>query len=209
MTKDDFTNIEKRVSSVLLFLIFHEVCGHFKTNINNQNIENSPSYHFDENLNLIYTEFGIQDSGFMYESLLTGNIIDSRKLLLDPKSTQLLDVNLYIQDNFNALKTIIDGFNPKITSNNPKYKYDDKKRPKKDDYETGKVEYDELKKLPESLRIELKEAEKNLDNATYHSLFPLFRIPKGMTAEEFKNILEDNVVYQKFLKLQPRKGEKY
>ena len=71
--------------------MFHEICGHFKTNINNQSIENSPNYHFDENLNLIYREFGHEDSGYIFESILTGNIINSRAMLQDIKSEELLD----------------------------------------------------------------------------------------------------------------------
>ena len=207
MNKIDFTNIEKRLTSVFLFLIFHEICGHFKTNINNQ-LENSPSYHLDENLNLIFTLFGIHDSGFIFESLLTGNIISCRKLILDKKSEDLLDIKLYTQDNFNDLKKKIDEFNPKITTINPKFRYDDKKKPANSD-DDRESNYDEIKELPEELKIKLKEAEKDLDNSTYHSLFPLFKIPNGMTADEFKNILKNNVVYQKFMKLQPGEGEKY
>ena len=204
MTKIDFTNIERRLSSVFLILLYREVCGYFKTNINNQQLENSQSYHLDENLNLIYTEFGKHDSGFIFESLLTESIIDSRKLLLDKKSGDLLDIKLYIQDNFDDLKKIIEEFNPKITTNKPIYKYDDKQRPINDKNETWKVDEEEL---PESLKIKLNEVEKNLDDYTYHSLFTLFKIPKGMTEDKFKRLLKDNSVYKKFLKVQPKDGE--
>jgi len=63
--------------------------------------------------------------------------------------------------------------------------------------------------LPTYLKIKLKEVEKNLDNHTYHSLFPLFKIPEGMTADKFKKLLKNNKVYKKFLSVQPKEGEKY
>ena len=148
MTRIDFTNIEKRLTSIFLFLIFHEICGHFKTNISNNQIENSPSYHLDENLNLIFTIFGMYDSGFIFESLLTGNIIDCKKLLLDKKSEKLLDIKLYIQDNFNDLKKLIEEFDPKVTTTNPKFRYDDKKKPTNNYFEDRVSNDDELKELP-------------------------------------------------------------
>ena len=209
MTRIDFTNIEKRLTSIFLFLIFHEICGHFKTNISNNQIENSPSYHLDENLNLIFTIFGMHDSGFIFESLLTGNIIDCKKLLLDKKSEELLDIKLYIQDNFNDLKKLIEEFDPKVTTTNPKFRYDDKKKPTNSYFEDRESNDDELKELPKDLRIKIKEAEKDLDNYNYHSLYPLFKIPEGMSEDKFKKILKDNVVYQKFMRSLPGKGEKY
>ena len=124
MDKIDYTGIEKRLSAVILFLIFHEVCGHFKTNINNQLIENSPGYHLDENLNLIFREFGYEDSGLIFESILTGNVINCRDMMENPKSEELFDVKFYIQENFDELKKKIEEFSPKITLNRPKIKYE-------------------------------------------------------------------------------------
>ena len=63
--------------------------------------------------------------------------------------------------------------------------------------------------MPKDLRIKIKEAEKDLDNYNYHSLYPSFKIPEGMSVDKFKKILKDNVVYQKFMRSLPGKGEKY
>ena len=206
MDKIDFTNIEKRLSSLILFLIFHEVCGHFKTNINNQLIENSPSYHLDENLNLIYRDFGLEDSGFIFESILTGNVIDCNAMLKDPKSEELFDIKLYIQDNFTELQKKIEEFSPNITTNTPKVKYDDKTKKTSDITKTIQTGNDEL---PQELIDKLNEVEKNLDKYNYNRLYPIFRVPEGMTKQRFKELLKDNVVYKKFLKVLPADDEKY
>ena len=44
---------------------------------------------------------------------------------------------------------------------------------------------------------QLEEAEKNLDDYNYHSLFPLFKIPDNMISEELDEILKNNKVYKK------------
>ena len=205
MDKIDFT-FEKRISAVFLFLIFHEVCGHLKTNINNQAITDSPGHYLDENLNLIYTELSDSDSGFILESILTKNIMNCRLMLSEPKTEDLLDLKLYIQENFDDLKKKVEEFSPKIIIKNPQFKYDDKK---KTNIINNRDELYETKELPKSFIDKLKEVEKNLDQYNYHSLYPLFKIPKGMNEAKFKKLLEDNPVYQKYKKSCPKNGDKY
>ena len=55
----------------------------------------------------------------------------------------------------------------------------------------------------------LKEVEKDLENYNYHSLYPLFKIPNDMSPEEFKELLKDNPVYKKFMKVLPDEYKKY
>ena len=193
--------------TIFLFLIFHEVCGHLKTNLNN--ITNSPPYHIDENLNLIFTEFNNNDSGFIFESMLIGNAINSENLLANKNSNELFNMQLYIKDNFNDLKKKVNEFNPKITYSKPIRKYLDKKKPK-DINEKKEIIYKEkIHKLPESFMEKLKEVEKDLENYNYHSLYPLFKIPNDMSPEEFKELLKDNPVYKKFMKVLPDEYKKY
>ena len=193
--------------TIFLFLIFHEICGHLKSNLNN--IKNSPSYHIDENLNLIYTDFNNNDSGFIFESMLIGNIINSENLIANKNSNELFNIHYYIKDNFNDLKKKVKEFNPEITYSKPIRKYFDKKKPKGVNEGKEKICEEKIHKLPESFMKKLKEVEKNLENYNYHSLFPLFKIPNGMSFEEFKELLKDNPVYQKFMKVLPDEYKKY
>ena len=66
--KSEIIESSNALPAIFLFLIFHELCGHLKSNISN--IINSPSYHIDENLNLIFTDFGYNDSGFFLKVCL-------------------------------------------------------------------------------------------------------------------------------------------
>lgn len=207
--KKDYLNIKSflaRITSAFLFLVFHELCGHLKSNINN--IQNSPNYHLDNEFNLIYTDFGIKDSGYTFESILAGNIINTSVLVSDNKAEKLCNINLYAQDNFNDLKKIINEFPKKILLNKTSYKYSDKTKLKERDKEEEKDE--KINELPESFLLELEEVQQNLDNyKTYQSLYPLFRIPKGMTIEKFNELLKNNIVFKKFMKFQPNEDEKY
>ena len=62
----DCLNIKKgkidNATTTILFLIFLEICGHFKTNINN--LENTPSQFYDYEYKIITYKLGeISDSG--------------------------------------------------------------------------------------------------------------------------------------------------
>ena len=129
-------------------------------------------------------------------------------MLSDPKSEELFDYKLYIQENFNDLQKKIEEFSPAITIKNPITKYDDKKHKKISDNNNNNDKY-EIKELPQSFLNKLKEAGKNLDQYNYHSLYPLFKIPEGMSSAKFKALLKDNPVYKKFKNSFPKKGDKY
>ena len=40
-------------------------------------------------------------------------------------------------------------------------------------------------------------------------MFPLFKIPKGISVTKFKELLKDNPVYKKYLRVKPDEDEKY
>lgn len=205
MERNDYFNFNSslpRITSGFLFLVFHELCGHLKSNINNN--QNSPNYYLDSNLNLIYT-----DSGYTFESILAGNIINTSVLISDEKADKLSNINLYTQENFNDLQNLINEFPKKILLNKTTYKYSDKTKPG-DNNEEEEENVMKNNELPESFLKELEEVQKNLDNyKTYHSLYPLFRIPKGMSVEKFNELLKNNIVFKKFMKFQPNEDEKY
>ena len=203
MTDNDF-KFEKRISTISLFLLFHEICGHFKTNMNNNKILlNSPNYSFDKNLNLIFTEFGKNDSGYIFEIILAGNIVDAKLMMSNEKAEDLFNINYYIQNNFDELKSKINEFKPSIIYEKEKSINTDNKKEK--DNSKKNIE----KKLSKEFIDELKEIEKNLDDYNYNTLFPFFCISKNMSQEEFNKLLKGNIVYEKFMKIVSNKDVNY
>ena len=205
MNDDDF-KIERRISTITLFLIFHEACGHFKTNMNNNKILlNSPNYSFDKNLNLIFTEFGKNDSGYIFEIILAGNIINVKSMMLNEKAEDLFNIKYYIKNNFDELKSKINEFKPAIIDKNKfcfcKYSEKEKSIKYHSIKETEEIEKNIEKYFSKEFVEKLKEIEKNLDNYNYNTLFPFFRVPKTMTQKTFNDLLKGNIVYEKFMKI--------
>ena len=187
-------NIKVKLQTAFLFLIFHEVCGHLKTNINN--IELSPVHYLNNDLNIIFTNFKKADSGFIFEHILTNNAIDLKMIIQEEFAEQLFDVKYYIQKDFNDLREKINIISPKILY----YPETDKIVNKKKSNSKSEVKSN-LKRLPDFLARKLEEAEENLEEYNYHRLFPLFKVPDNMTPTEFDDILKNNRVYKKFMKI--------
>ena len=214
INSDNDFKFSKRISSICLFLIFHEICGHLKTNMNNNKpIINSPGYYIDNNLNLIFTDFGINDSGYIFESILVVDIINVSSMISNPKSEDLFNIKYYIQENFDELKTKLKEFNPPIISNKNSLfvKYSDKTKPiNVDIYKEKKYSEKNLEeKLPKEFIEKLKEVEKNLDKYNYNTLFPIFKVPKNMSKKEFNKLLKGNPVYEKLMKIYSNNDEKH
>ena len=187
------SNINNKLKTSFLFLIFHELCGHLKTNINNEEL--SPRYYIDNDLNLIFTNFSKADSGFIFEHILTNNCISLQNIINEEHFEDLFDLKYYIQDNFDELKNKIKQFSKSI-------RFSSKLNPEEKKFRhISEVDKNPLTKLPDSMVKLLEEAEENLDKYNYHSLFPLFKIPNNMSSEEFDDILKNNRVYKKFKKI--------
>ena len=191
LAEDDFNkkNIRKIMAAAFLFLFFHEFCGHFKTHINNQD---SSKHYINNDLNLMFLNFKRIDSGFLFEHILTNNYIDLKMVIQVENSEELFDSKYYIQENFNELREKIDKISSTIL-----YIENEKKKFSK----ISEEKKNSLKGLPEELIIKLEEASKNLDEYNYNRLYPIFKIPDNMTSEEFDEILKDNIVYKKFMKI--------
>ena len=189
--KDVYKNINKRLQAAFLFLIFHELCGHFKTHINNNKL--SPRHYFNNDLTLILSTFKKVDSGFIFECILANDCIDLSCIIEGEGSEELLDVKYYTQKNFKELNDKINQLSKNVLYG-PESSIDEKKKSKNN----SKGEKSSLKGLPDHLIKKLEEAEKNIDNYGYHQLYPLFKIPENMTSEHFDEILKNNLVYKKF-----------
>ena len=68
-----FTN-EANVTVVSFFLIFHEICGHLKTGINND--KDTPKKNYSENLEIMTNSEILSDSGFIFEKFLCGSSVN-------------------------------------------------------------------------------------------------------------------------------------
>ena len=200
----EFLKLEKKISILFLFLIFHEICELFKTHLNNNN--DSPFHFLDDDLNLIYKEFDKCDSGNNFEFILTGNFINPGVIIKSNDSEKLFDIKYYIQPNFNELKNILNKLPSNIMDESVFFNNNDKTIVSRN-FEEKKQS--KTKKLPDWFMKRLNEAEKNLNRHNYNSLFPLFEIPKEISREEFHELLKDNIVYQKFLKVLPPDDIKY
>ena len=206
MVDEEFNSPEliKRISTSFLFLIFHELGGHFKTHLNN--IILSPFHFIDDNLNLIYKEFNKRDSGNIFEYILTGHIINPKKIIKSEGDEELFDLKYYIQPNFNDLKQKLNNLSSNIFEQSISDNTSNKTK-KFGKFEKNKK--NKIEKLPDWFMERLNEAEKNLNDYNYHSLFPLFEIPQGISRSKFDELLKDNIVYKKFLKCLPPDDYRY
>ena len=197
LAEDGFNkkNTRKKMATAFLFLFFHEFCGHFKTHINNN--QDSPKHYINNDLNLMFLNFQRIDSGFLFEHILTNNYIDLKMVIQVENSEELFDSKYYIQENFNELREKID----KISSNILYIPKQNLENEKKKFSKISEEKKNSLKGLPEELIIKLEEVSKNLDEYNYNRLYPIIKIPDNMTSEEFDEILKDNIVYKKFMKI--------
>ena len=192
--KGAYKNINKRLETAFLFLIFHEFCGHFKTHINNNIL--SPKYYLNNDITLVLSTFIKADSGFIFEHILTNTIIDLKSIIQEENSVDLLNVKYYTQINFKDLNDKIEQL-----SNNILFEPESSKDEKKKSKDNSNGEKSSLKGLPDDLIKKLEEAEKNIDNYGYRQLYSLFKIPDNMTLEQFEEILKNNFVYKKFKRI--------
>ena len=110
---------KKNLTAAIIFLYFHEFCGHSKTHSNND--EKTPRYIYSQELELINfgDKFDKIDSGFIIEYILTGDSISIETIYNSDNSIKLLNRDLYIKNNFNDLKIILQNI-PHIFENEPK-----------------------------------------------------------------------------------------
>lgn len=106
----DCLNVKKgkidNATASILFLIFHEICGHFKTNINN--LENTPSQFYDYEYKIITYKLGeISDSGNIFENFLASDIVNISSFYKISNIKELLSVDLYTKDDFSKLNQIL------------------------------------------------------------------------------------------------------
>ena len=177
MVDEEFNSPEliKRISTSFLFLIFHELGGHFKTHLNN--IILSPFHFIDDNLNLIYKEFNKRDSGNIFEYILTGHIINPKKIIKSEGDEELFDLKYYIQPNFNDLKQKLNNLSSNIFEQSISDNTSNKTK-KFGKFEKNKK--NKIEKLPDWFMERLNEAEKNLNDYNYHrfSLTEWIMIPR-------------------------------
>ena len=97
--------IKERLEAAILVIFFHECTGHLKTHINNH--LSSPNIVYSGNLEVIDYAFNKSDSGFILEHLLSDRRIKISRFYKHESASKLLNIQLYLQDNFNDLKLVL------------------------------------------------------------------------------------------------------
>ena len=97
--------IEDRKVSAVLFLLFHELCGHLKTHINNE--DDSPRIIYLNDLKIEVIELKKNDSGFLLEFSFVQGSIEVENFVNSENSKKLLNKELYLGENFQELSKIL------------------------------------------------------------------------------------------------------
>ena len=187
-------NINKKIKTAILFLIFN--FDLFEGYIKTSNYEEIPKNNLNNDLNLIFSNFKKINTGFLYEYIPNNNLMNLKLIEQINSIEDLFDINYYIKSNFDELIKKLEQISKDV--------FDYNKKIEKEIEE----EKNNLKGLPEYLINKLIEVGKNLDDYNYNRLYPIFKIPDNMTEEQFKEILKNNKVYKKFMKI-ISKGGKY
>ena len=202
---------DNKKTVAILFLLFHEIFGHQKKNINNEN-NLTPRDYYDNNFNDLLVKFN--DSGHAFERLLLNKKLNLKYLMRSDLSEKLLDINLYIDTNFNKLQQIYNNIeseceNNKTNSNNyeiikevdKKYEeFDIKKNIKGKPIDN--LDKDKDKKDKSKIILAQKKEE---DNLLYRDLFIIY---ENKTEEELKS-LKDDKNFQRFIMLHKNRKKKY
>ena len=139
-------NIIKRTTSGTLYIIFHETAGYLKTHINSET--DSPNQIFVKDINLQEIKMIKNDSGFLFENIFQCSSISFKYFIDSSISEDLLDEELYLEDNFdnllNKLKVIKNAFSR--NNNNVNYTNEQEKKQKElfDKIEDVNLNYDKM-----------------------------------------------------------------
>ena len=90
----------------ILFLIFHEVCGHYKTNITN--LDDAPNQFYDNNYDILKYELGgSNNSGNIFEYFLSSDMINISEFYEKKDINVLLSENIYLEKSFSNLNSTL------------------------------------------------------------------------------------------------------
>ena len=174
----------KRVTSIVLLLLFHECLGHQKKHINNENAL-TPGKHCQNTLQEINLEK--VDSGSTLEIILLGKTADLIYFMNSDNSERLLNPKLYSGKDFTELREIYsinENDNDNINKNGNK----------KDNNEIN-IQFNDIHSPKKVRKITKKRLLMYTD---------LIRLYSGISDEE-KEKLKDDENYQRFLLLYERK----
>ena len=145
ISKDKIEN----ATVAILFLIFHEVCGHFKTLITN--LDGTLDKFYNDKYNILKYELReSNDSGNIFEYFLCSDFINISGLFEKVNVKQLLSVDLYIDKTFSKLNSILESMDVLKRKNNHKFKSNLKAK---------KILFSDMTKILFRLRIGCKNAE--------------------------------------------------
>ena len=131
-------DITKRATSGTLFVIFHEAAGHLKTHINNET--DSPNQIYVKDFDLQEIKMIKNDSGFLFEYILSLSSISCKYFVYSSISEDLLVEELYLGDNFDDLQNILKQIKYVLSPNNNSVNYTTEQEKKQKDLFEKKIE---------------------------------------------------------------------
>ena len=96
--KEPSEDEEKRISSAILMVLFHEICGYLKTHINNK--LDSPRSIILPDFDTVNLNLKQNDSGYLLEFPFVRGLIEVEKFIYSEKLEKLLNKDLYLGKNF-------------------------------------------------------------------------------------------------------------
>lgn len=178
-------NIMKRATSGTLFVIFHEAAGHLKTHINNET--DSPNQVYVKDFDLQEIKMTKNDSGFLFEHILSCSSISCKYFVDSSISEDLLNEELYLEDNFDNLQSKLKEIKNALSPNNNNVNYTT-----------------EQEKKQKELNEKIEDINLNYNKMTVNELLNFF----SSLDDETMSKMEKSEAYAFFLTFFDEKGKK-
>lgn len=164
----------------MLIILFHELCRHLKTHINNE--EDTPRMMYKDDLDIKEINLKTINSGFLIEYCFVQGSIEVGNFIYSDNSKKLLNKEIYLRNNFEELNKILNSIDNSITKQ-------------------SKSNGDLIKILGKNKKYkDFDENEKNIFKFNYKNLnyAQLTNIINGMDEKSFE---ENKEIYNYFPKL--------
>ena len=186
----------KKLTIILLLLLFHECLGHQKKYINNKN-SITPRIHYDYKFQ-DFSDDNI-DTGFALEIMLYGKPVNVKYFAVSDITEKLLDPKLYLQKNCDKLQNIYKDIEIdyllriSLGQDNNEINLSQKDNKEKHSLKREEIKSQNIKK-------------ENINKKQHLMYRDLFQLYYGISEQE-KEKLKDDENYQKFLMMNKRKHQ--
>ena len=187
----NFETTFNNLISVFLFLFIHEILGHKKSNINNEDIGTPRAFN-----GINYEELlsGDSDAAIFLEKIIFGKLFNPNILMKNKNPQIFLNEKLYVGKNFEKLHKLYSEFEKNVNDNHIK-----------EQEERKNYNLDLKKNFNKSgqdlINENISDEEEEENHLLFHDLFEIY----GDLTEEEKIKNQNNIEYQRFLFLYDKK----